>query len=369
MVEEGEHAMRGEEAIPGQPRREVRSRTVILSLIVGSCVALALCLEEARWSDPREVSGSTSRALSSDDHHDHGHVHEKPNTAFIMIKGKARTGKFVRLAQKRLRQAGISVVARGLISGETATVKFPVAFGEVFFAAMAMPPSALVPSAAGLEEFHHEYSDTWDNLVLEVVNAQQAMVQLDLTPGELNELWEKKNKRVRLSASVSVGMCRGLIVVNGYVPALLRSYASDATYYMEVKFKAVRLPYMNFTSQIIGSGQNPALAENGTLRNVLYHEWQHLGLDTQPDLINNGIVATDSALMGWLATIGWLDRGLEGTFLNDMLHRGVNVDALMATVDRREITYRGSIGTLFQHFEGLDREACLVKLAKMFPML
>jgi len=340
---------------------------VTIPLFIGAFAALALVhLEVSHNASPKAPSSRTSRILAPVQA-----LHSpKANTAFIIVKGKAATDAFVRLVHKRLRSSRIEVIRRGRLAGHVidADDVLSSSYGRIHEAAYSTSPSSLLPTAAGLAAFAGEYGNSWSAAKATAENAADALTSLSITPEELHAEWMKKIQHVKLSASATVGMCKGTMVINGYYPALAESFVNDGIYYLEVSFKPERLPYQNFSSQVIGGRRDPANAAVGSLQYALYRNWEQLGLAAQPDVLNNGILTTDSALMGWLAPVGWLDRPIEHPFYFALAARDVDVNALMTAADFRDITFEGQTGSLFDHVAGLDRTQCLDKLAAMFPV-
>jgi len=363
MFEDG-----GCEARRDESQRAGKYCKVTVPLFIGIGMALTLVHLQVRRAEPQYAPIAAPRALAPEDFS----TLPKPNTAFIIVKGKAATPAVVRLIHKRLRASRIGVVRRGRLSGGKIVADGLVAktYGEMHAAAMSELPSDLDLSDDGLAEFSDVYGDTWENLKDSVENARVGRATLSITAEELHAEWSKHEKHVKLSASATVGVCQGLKIINGYFPALANTFYNDGIYYLEVKFKPTNLAYHSFSTRIIGSGPDPDHVEAGTLRHELQHKWKELGLLAKPDMLNVGIIATDSALMGWLVPVGWLNSPAEHhPFYSALVDRHVDVDALLAAADFRDITFEGVTGSVFDHVAGRDRQNCLIKLAAMFPLV
>jgi hypothetical protein len=99
---------------------------------------------------------------------------------------------------------------------------------------------------------------------------------------------------------------RWVYVVNGYIPSMREEYETDgaAVTALGLSWDSSRLSWKTFLNNVVGS-RDPATAHYDSIRGCVYKDWASLGLSQCPDLRNNVVQASSSALCAMGERLAW----------------------------------------------------------------
>merc|ERR1712129_535953 len=107
-------------------------------------------------------------------------------------------------------------------------------------------------------------------------------------------------------------------------------------------------------------------AEGGSLRNIVYKDWQALKLKAVPNTGDNGVHASASPFEALAERANWLGASLStDSFGKALIASGVPLKAIKAWTDDPPVTFEGKKQSLFDLLEDLDGRECIEKSAKI----
>jgi len=325
-----------------------------------AAVGVKTTLFDAGTTETRRAVGDKERALSYSSMSD-----KKQNTGIIFIKPHASTDAVMRLVHKRMRAEHVEILSRGVVRRDTVHYRL-IWSVDMAMAAFAQAPQTIQPTENGRDAFLAAFGKPLEAAFAEdtFLNAAAAMETMSLTPRELYGMWRKLipgQSRVKLSTHVWVGKMQNIFVVNGFYPAVAETYVDQYhnLRYLEVRWKPSDLSQTNFTSLLTGGNEDPSMALETSLRGHIHQDWEALGLESEPDILHNAVVATPSAFDAWLAAGTWLDQPWQyHSFARAVISRGL-LDALLSSDIDAVYLYKNKQATLRGHLDGLDRVDCL----------
>ena len=118
---------------------------------------------------------------------------------------------------------------------------------------------------------------------------------------------KKDETLIKLGGGFYVGKMDDIFVVNGfYVDMRSRFTKPGASIcYFTAEWCPSKLSWADFRGKVLG-GTDPKTAEDGSIRNTIFKDWEQLGLKQEPDTGNNGVHASASPFEGFCERCNWL---------------------------------------------------------------
>jgi len=298
------------------------------------------------------------------------------NQAFVFIKPHANTSKTKELVNMAFQTQGIKILSEGELTGEA--IDKDKLIDQHYYAiaskATILKPHELpVPADKFAAKFGIEWQAALDSG--KAYNAIDACAALGIEPSGLDTLWKAAGKEnlVKLGggfycAKLAKEGGEPIYVFNGFFMSMRTKFTTPGTsiHYYVVEWDPKVLSWADFRGSFLGP-TDPAQAPAGSLRGQIMAGWQDLGLQTVPNVTDNGVHASASPYEAMAERMNWLASPFEkDPFAAAALEAGVSAEYLKAgTVDPQVPLLNGSMGSLFDALEDLDTPACLERLAAL----
>jgi nucleoside diphosphate kinase len=160
-----------------------------------------------------------------------------------------------------------------------------------------------------------------------------------------------------------------IFVINGFYMSMREKYTKRdvCVYYYLVEWDAVKLSWEDFRAKVLGA-TDPSTAEPGSLRRVIYDQWQGLGLAACPDVGENGMHGSASPFEAMAERMNWIGETLEkDKFAKTLSAAGVSKKTISEWTKDPQVTVAGQDGkvSLFDSLEDMNSEKCLEKAVKI----
>jgi nucleoside diphosphate kinase len=337
---------------------------VVPGLIAGvgmGAVALALTLRGDKSLDQRVGALEIEAA-------------EKTSSAFVFIKPHAVTDEVKAIVKKKLAEAGISVLSEGVIAAESIDKNklIDTHYGAIASKAMKQKPASLTVQPKAQEEFKKAFGLSWSEALSKglVYNAVDGCAKLGTDFDGLGQKWSTLKKGVNLlkfGGGFYCGKVGDIFVLNGFYMDMRKAFTQPGTciYYFETEWAAKDLEWADFRGKVLG-GTDPKTADAGSLRNIIFNDWQALKLKAVPNTGDNGVHASASPFEALAERANWLGAELStDPFGRALLASGVPLKSIKAWTDDPPVSFEGKKQSLFDLLEDLDGKECLQKSAKI----
>ena len=180
---------------------------------------------------------------------------------------------------------------------------------------MLKEPSTLFLSQAEISNFRLAFGETWADAMARnsILNMQSASKLLGLDSDGLYRLWQ--------AASSVVGLRRGLFcarvavnqgqyyIINGFYGALRKSFLAPGgfCYCLQLEWDeqaAGNLSWADVLAEVVGH-KDPSIASKRSIRGKIFTKWRRLGLEQEPDELNNCLHFSNSAFLGLIDRFVW----------------------------------------------------------------
>jgi len=235
-----------------------------------------------------------------------------------------------------------------------------------------LPPHELnVPA----EKFKGKFGLGWQEALDQglVFNAKQACEKLGLDANGLDQEWAKCKKSgnlIKFGGGFYCGNTQGIYIFNGFFMAMRNKYVAPGVsiYYYVVEWESDKLSWEDFRGAVLGP-TDPVSAPEDSLRGLIYKNWQELGLDSEPNVGDNGVHASASPFEALAERMNWVGAKLEeDSFGASLLEAGIPAKTIKAWSVDPQVTYGAPSmpikGSLFDALEDVDSDQCLA-LARM----
>jgi len=319
----------------------------------------------------------------------------RANVALVFVKPAAYTPACCAFVKATLAATeGLVVLGESGLSGEAIAEGSLIDkhYAEIAAAALATDPSDLVVADDRKAAFQEAFGTAWDAAVADraVLNARDCALRLGaasadggddepLSARDLQNLWLAAPTKIKVAAGAYVAMVKGkapgaegdddddeahaeapLWVVDGFYPAMREAFVKPGA---EIKLFVVGfdpkvLPWAAFRGAVVGA-TNPSSAAEGSLRKLVFDQWDALGLEAQPDNTDNAVHASAGPLEGLKERMTWLGFPLEadptGKFLCELaVWDEAKRDVLRGMLDNPTVAARGGTGKAFDLTEDTD---------------
>lgn len=157
-------------------------------------------------------------------------------------------------------------------------------------------------------------------------------------------------------------------VLNGFYAGMRGKFTDSKAkiHYYTVSFETANSTWEGFRGSILGA-TDPPTAASGSLRRTIYDTYESLGLESQPNVGDNGVHASASPFEALAERINWLNASLStDSFGQVLLAAGIPEDTIMAwTVDPQVELKDGSKGSLFDQVEDQSVAECVATLCSL----
>lgn len=291
------------------------------------------------------------------------------NSAFLFIKPHAVTEKVKDMVKTGLADKGITITQEGELDAETIDKNMLIDnhYYAIASKATILPPSELnVPG----EKFKAKFGLGWQEALDKglVYNAKQACEKLGLDANEMDGLWGKAKKEkqlIKFGGGFYCAFIKDVYIFNGFFMAMRNKYVAPGVsiYYYLVEWESDKLSWEDFRGSVLGP-TDPATGPDGCLRGVIYKQWQELGLESEPNVGDNGIHASASPFEALAERMNWVGVKMEeDSFGSEMLAAGISKDTIKAWSVDPQVTYGAPSmpikGSLFDALEDVDSDQCL----------
>lgn len=241
------------------------------------------------------------------------------NHAMILLKPHANNPEAERFVRSFLASHDIAVVRTGSATPEV--MSEGGAFDKQYFQIMNNTKAnvsdlKLLPS--GLEMFRSCAGFDWDAGVADgrVVSADVAMRELAKTAADLAALCRESTASAKLAPSIQISsVCCAdgstKFVINGFAPHWREAFLSSGASlkWFAVEFSPAQVSWRRFREELLGA-TNPGEAPTKSIRGQFYQHWSKLGLQEQPNVLNNCIHASAGPLEGLREWMLWTGEAL-----------------------------------------------------------
>jgi nucleoside diphosphate kinase len=101
-------------------------------------------------------------------------------------------------------------------------------------------------------------------------------------------------------------------VINGFYMSMREKYTQDGAkiQYMLAEWDANKLSWADFRGKVLGA-TDPATAPEGTIRRTILDKYTDLGVDSEPNVGDNGVHASASPFEGLFERMNWVGAEIE----------------------------------------------------------
>jgi len=158
-----------------------------------------------------------------------------------------------------------------------------------------------------------------------------------------------------------------IFVINGFYMSMREKYTKRdvCVYYYLVEWDSVKLSWEDFRAKVLGA-TDPSTAESGSLRRVIFDQWQALGLKACPDVGENGMHGSASPFEAMAERMNWLGETLEkDKFAKTLSAAGVSKKIISEWTKDPQVETGDGKGSLFDTLEDMNSDKCLEKALKI----
>lgn len=185
-------------------------------------------------------------------------------------------------------------------------------------AAVVRPDNYPLSNKEKLMFFFH-FGENWDDCVQKriVLNAVDTCSYLGVSRTVLLELWvdSSKDKSRYAELSNSFKCCYidnfenkpAVYCINGFYLGMRQNARRTAISvpYFVIEWKLGQYTWQQFMQNIVGD-ENPVKSDSSTLRGTLYRDWEVLGMNSCPNIVDNCFHASESAFAAFVEKKIWI---------------------------------------------------------------
>jgi nucleoside diphosphate kinase len=175
---------------------------------------------------------------------------------------------------------------------------------------------------------------------------------------------EVKRNETRLALAARPG----IYVINGFYASMRQVYtaASAKIHWYDVEWESKDNSWEDFRGKVLGA-TDPTTAAAGSLRRLIFEQYEALGLTEEPNVGLNGVHASASPFEAYAERLNWLKAAADAdSFGVAALAAGVNAEVLAAwTKDPQVDLKAGGKGSLFDQLEDQSVEECLATMQEL----
>lgn len=311
------------------------------------------------------------------------------NKAFVYVKPNANTPQCTTLIQDFLNVKGFQIIDEKYLKSDELLKAFELNFSEISRKALNLRPSELTPSKLHLDLFESKYGIKWNDALSQglIHNAKTSCEVLNITPEQLNDLWMKSyysdymiqlsddcwinliEKVIILNDGLSNEQIRGptLFCINGFYPDIKNKYIVTSkglgVWCCNITWNDKLMSWKTLNDDIIGIS-NSQFAKESSIRNIIYHEWKNLGLQSCPSIEDNSIHVSQSAFEACVERSICFGLPLSNDPLGSKLAE-ISITPLIVNEWMNNSLVKDI--PIFDHLKGLGCQECLLKIKELIP--
>jgi len=300
------------------------------------------------------------------------------NQAFVFVKPHAVTPACNKTVKDGLLAKGLKILSEGDIASEIIDKKKLI---DQHYYSIASKATILTPDQLTVpnDKFEKQFGCSWESAKPKAYNALDACAKLGVDAEEMAQLWDeckKKNKLVKLGGGYYCGLVEKagkepIYAFNGFFMSMRSKFTKpgESIHYFTVEWDPDKLTWEDFRGKVLGP-TDPADAPAGSLRKLVYDDWQALGLKGKPNVGDNGVHASASPFEGLCERMNWLSVQCKNdAYCKSLLKAGVTEATIKAwSVDPAVKQDNGKSGSIWDAVEDMDASPCLEKIKKLQDM-
>merc|ERR1712048_37059 len=299
------------------------------------------------------------------------------NAAFVFIKPHAVTPAVKSMVKAGLEAKGLKIRKEGSIKGEVIDKKKLI---DQHYYAIASKATILKPDQLNVPEdkFQAQFGLSWKDALAsgKVFNAMDGCKELGIDADGLDKEWAKckaAKKLVKFGGGFYCGLVEvegktPLYIFNGFFMAMRSKFTKPGTqiYYYSVEWDPASLSWEDFRGRLLGP-TDPAEAPKDSLRGKVLAQWKELGLESEPNVGDNGVHASASPFEAFAERNNWLKVPIgKDVFGRSMLEEDVPMETIKAwSVDPQVNIGDGKMGSIFDALEDMNVDDCLAKVVQL----
>jgi nucleoside diphosphate kinase len=166
-------------------------------------------------------------------------------------------------------------------------------------------------------------------------------------------------------ASAAVG--QKVYVINGFYMSMREKYTQDGAkiQYMLAEWDADKLSWADFRGKVLGA-TDPATAPEGSIRRTILDKYSDLGLDSEPNVGDNGVHASASPFEGLFERMNWVGADIESDgFGKALLEAGIPKETIVEWSKDPKVELDGESTGFFDCMEDLNVKDAIEKAQKI----
>jgi len=152
-----------------------------------------------------------------------------------------------------------------------------------------------------------------------------------------------------------------MFIINGFYMSMREKYtkAGASIHYYVVEWDSTKTSWEDFRGQVLGA-TDPATSAKGSLRATVLENWEKFGLDSLPNIGNNGIHGSASPFEAMCERMNWLGAELKDDgFGQALLESGIPAETIMTWTKDPQVMVDGSKASLFDSLEDINSDECI----------
>ena len=270
----------------------------------------------------------------------------------MFLKPHAYSKQVDSFLRTKLAEQGISIKQAGLIDNRKIDENqmIDTHYGAIASKAMTIKPKDLEVSSKAKGDFEKAFGLTWDDAVKQgkVFNAKDACELLQISGTDLDELWSKTKRGttlIKFGGGFYCAKIGEIFIINGFYAAMREKYVADGAQvaWYEVTWPSGDVSWEDFRAKVVGA-TDPNDAAPGSLRRSIFLKWREMNLPAEPDVGDNGIHASASALEALAEIVNWGQKKLsDDDFGVALLALGYSEDEIAKMLSDTKTKTKGGV--------------------------
>ena len=231
------------------------------------------------------------------------------NNALVFVKPHANNDAVNVLVKEKLAAGNFKILAEGSVTGEKMDTNKIIDQHYATLARYAVDDTAdkLPVSEETQKKFKETFGAVWSEQVAagSILNAKKATEKLGgVTATELSQKWKDNAAEGRLlKLAPGLYACKfeseGIYVINGFYLVNREKFtkAGTSVNWYTIEWEESAMTWVDFRAQFVGPTK-PEVAPKGSMRGIIFQDWEKLGLAEQPNVSDNGVHASAGPLEG-----------------------------------------------------------------------